>query len=143
VTFGDIDALMRYPPDLHLVTIKGSELLGAIEHSVTSRGSGPWLQVSGLRIAFDQHPQPTLKRDELKQQRAEGVEWIELAGPHLAEEFPVVTTGYLAAGKDGYGFRYHDSKCSTRPLKELLLSELPRITSIKPFPLDRIVCGDC
>jgi 2',3'-cyclic-nucleotide 2'-phosphodiesterase (5'-nucleotidase family) len=46
VTFGDVDALMRFPTELRLVSIKGSELLGAIEHSVTSWGSGPWLQVS-------------------------------------------------------------------------------------------------
>ena len=92
-------ALMPFNGDLMKGTLKGSQVLEALEHSAAQRSTEgadetSFLQVSGLRFAYD------ASRPE-----GERVLGVEVAGRPLDPEarYTVALDDYLAQGKIGYG----------------------------------------
>ncbi|WP_143534308.1 choice-of-anchor I family protein [Roseovarius albus] len=111
ISQNDIQTTLAFNNNLTLLTLTKQELVNVIEHGLGGLPgvSGRFLQVSGLKIAFDE-TQPVGDRlvnaaivDEDGGIIAQLVSNGEIVGD-TAETFRIVTLGFLAGGGDGYPF---------------------------------------
>ncbi len=95
ITIGDIYTTLPFDNTLVKVEILGSDILGALEHSVRSypEQNGGFLQVSGLEFMFD----PSREAGSRVMDVLVGGEALD-----LDKAYTVATNDFLAAGGDGY-----------------------------------------
>ncbi|HEV7589621.1 MAG TPA: bifunctional metallophosphatase/5'-nucleotidase [Longimicrobium sp.] len=89
-----------FPTRVALVSLRGSEVRGMLEHSVSGgQGEGRFLQVSGLRVRFDRSRAEGARILDVQVQR--GTAWAPLAADSV---YTVAVPDYLFGGGDGYTF---------------------------------------
>lgn len=112
--------------------VPGSVLAAALEHSAARRGSGGFLQVSGLRVTYDPGA-PAGRR--LREAQAAGA-------PLGAERvYTLCTLDYLARGGDGYAMWTEPEyrlAGDAGDSEELLLRHLRRLGRVAPREEGRI-----
>lgn len=100
ITMGDVLAVLPFRNTLSTFRISGADLRTALEHGLSGieEGKGQFLQVAGLRYAFDRSKPPNGGRLRNVELRA-GEAWLPLddAATYLA-----VTNNFIRAGGDGY-----------------------------------------
>jgi 2',3'-cyclic-nucleotide 2'-phosphodiesterase (5'-nucleotidase family) len=89
-----------FPTRVALVTLRGSDVKGMLENSVSGgQGEGRFLQLSGLKVAFDRSRAEGQRILEVQVQRGEG--WAPLAAD---SSYVVAVPDYLFGGGDRYTF---------------------------------------
>ena len=89
-----------FPTRVALVTLRGTDVKGMLENSVSGgRGEGRFLQVSGLKVAFDRSRPEGQRILDVQVQRGEG--WAPLAADST---YVVAVPDYLYGGGDRYTF---------------------------------------
>ncbi|HEU4561118.1 MAG TPA: 5'-nucleotidase C-terminal domain-containing protein [Longimicrobium sp.] len=89
-----------FPTRVALVTLRGTDVKGMLENSVSGgRGEGRFLQVSGLKVAFDRSRPEGQRILDVQVQRGEG--WAPLAAD---SSYVVAVPDYLYGGGDRYTF---------------------------------------
>ncbi|MEE8525911.1 MAG: 5'-nucleotidase C-terminal domain-containing protein [Thermoanaerobaculia bacterium] len=95
VTLRHVEEIFQYPSELKILRVTGEVLQQAVSHAITDwTGSGHWLQISGFAFRHD----PDLRT-------ADRLTLLTPAGPRPIvpdEELLVVTSGFVAAGNDGF-----------------------------------------
>ncbi|MDQ0154204.1 5'-nucleotidase C-terminal domain-containing protein [Robertmurraya andreesenii] len=100
ITLGEILTTMPYGNTLAVMTLKGTELIAALEHSVkeTPKESGGFLHVSGMKFTYDS--------SKPVGERVISVEVAEEEGKFTpldkAKEYVIATSTFTAKGGDGY-----------------------------------------
>ncbi|KAK5903061.1 hypothetical protein CgunFtcFv8_006873 [Champsocephalus gunnari] len=102
ITMEDLIAVLPFGGTFDLVTLKGSTLLKAFEHSMRRYGqsTGEFLQVSGFRVEFDLSGSPSLLRSLsilCTRCRVPQYEEVEPQGV-----YKVALPSYLVEGGDGF-----------------------------------------
>jgi hypothetical protein len=83
---------------LYEVTVTGSALWAALQHSLDRRSSGAWLHISNLAFAADRAGRVT----SALARRADGR--VEALSPGSRVPFRLVASSFLLCGGDGYAF---------------------------------------
>jgi len=102
ITKGDLLGAFPFQNSYDLLTLKGSTILKAMEHSATVIGAiqntGRFLQYSGFRVMYDPSAPEGARLVKAEAVNADGIyEKIRAEA-----EYRVVTTNYVAGGGDGY-----------------------------------------
>jgi 2',3'-cyclic-nucleotide 2'-phosphodiesterase (5'-nucleotidase family) len=134
LTRRDFLAIMPFSNQVVPLQVSGSEVRLALERGVSSVGSGPFLQVSGLRIFYDPARAPGDRVREI------------VVGDHpldVTRTYRVAVTDYMAAGGDGYAmFRRGDAAPGAKDgpvLADAVLEYIRQTASISSQPERRIV----
>ena len=104
VTLGGVLTVLPYGNTLATFELKGSDLLAALEHSVSraenpaNEGTGRFLQVAGLRFSWNPQ-QPEGKRIIKAEVRSESGTFLPL---DPQKTYKVAANDYLRKGGDGY-----------------------------------------
>nr|XP_034834351.1 uncharacterized protein LOC117990957 [Maniola hyperantus] len=103
ITRGDIITVMPYSDTLCLLTMNGTVLTQALEHSVeawrTIDTPGQFLQYSGVEVVYDLAQKPGSRIVKAAAVCSECPELIDLQDNY---EYKVVTSTFIADGGDGY-----------------------------------------
>jgi 5'-nucleotidase len=102
VTLGDVLTAFPFPNTLVVLTLSGADLLDVLEYSVAAvglhEGSGRFLQVAGMRYAYDL-AKPAGKR-------IVSVQMADAAGQYAPldpkADYRIATIDFLVRGGDGY-----------------------------------------
>ena len=95
----DLKKILPYIDNMLVVSVRGDQLLKVLENSVSlyPRHEGRFIQISGLKFAFD----PSKPSGQRVDPRL--VRFVELDEPlSLDKEYSLATTTYLRSGKDGF-----------------------------------------
>lgn len=136
ITSTSLQDILPFDKTLVLIKLTGAAIKGVLEHGAAfvedqkNGNTGRFLQVAGLRYAFDPQQSPHKRITHVSVQ--EGLNWVPL---DPAKTYGVVTNSYMAQGGDNYGqFMSHKEQWSIAiELKDLLaqflqtpLSQLPK-----------------
>ncbi|MBZ1407906.1 5'-nucleotidase C-terminal domain-containing protein, partial [Escherichia coli] len=98
-TVGKVYEVLPFGNTLVVMDLKGKEIKAALENGVSQweQGAGRFLQVSGLRYAFDlsRAPGDRVVRVEVKTEKG----YVPL---DLEATYRVVVNSFIAAGGDGF-----------------------------------------
>lgn len=100
ITYGDVYRLLPYNNKLVTYRLKGSDLLAVLEHGVSrynESGNGRFLQVSGLRYAFNPNRPVGQRITAAEVQRDAG--WHNL---DPTKEYTIASDNYIQTGGDDY-----------------------------------------
>lgn len=100
VTMGDVIAVLPFQNTLSTFTLKGADLVAALENGVSQveEGAGRFPQVAGLRFTWDGTVAPGQGRVKSVEVR-EGDAWAPL---DPAKDYGVASNNFMRAGGDGY-----------------------------------------
>ncbi|WAA09818.1 bifunctional metallophosphatase/5'-nucleotidase [Fervidibacillus albus] len=100
VTVADIRNVLPFESELVLLQIKGMDLIDILEKSVAHypKVTGAFLQVSGIRFSFNPKGEPGARIGKVEVKQENG-DYSPIDG---TKTYWVVTTEYLARGKEGY-----------------------------------------
>lgn len=100
VTMGDVLTVLPFQNTISIFDLRGADLVAALEHGVArvEEGSGAFLQVAGLRYAWDpaRPPGNRLLRAEMRT----GDSTWQPVDP--GQTYRVVTNDFLRTGGDGF-----------------------------------------
>jgi 5'-nucleotidase / UDP-sugar diphosphatase len=141
ITYGTIYRVLPFTDVLCKITLKGSDLLEALEHGLSrygGSGNGRFLQVSGLRYRFDPR-NPIGRRVVLVEI---GTRPGEFAPLEPEREYTVALDSYLRAGGDDYellrdrAIRPNDD---LGPVQDVFIEYIARHNPLQPRKEGRIV----
>lgn len=100
ITLGEILTVMPFGNTLATMTLKGSDILDALEHSVSQapKESGGFLHISGMKYTYDSSKPAGSRVVEVQVEETEGT-FVPL---DLAKDYVVTTSIFTARGGDGY-----------------------------------------
>lgn len=100
ITNGEIITVLPFGNTLTNLTLKGSEILEALEHSVSQvpNESGGFLQISGMKFTFDSSKPVGERVVSVEVEEEEGV----FTALDETKEYTIVTSDFTARGGDGY-----------------------------------------
>ena len=100
VRWEHLERTFGFPTNIGLVWLRGSDLRELVlERSVEGIGEGPFLQLSGMRFAYDRTRPAGDRVTRVEIQRGDG--WAPLADDSL---YVAATSSFLIGGGDGYRF---------------------------------------
>lgn len=105
-----VQEILPFDNKIVLATISGENLLEVLEHSLAGPLGGSFLDVAGLKIAFDAQ-KPKGKRIVFVLTENEQGKWIPLE-PH--KQYKIATNDFTFKGGEGYQF-LHASNVNCRP----------------------------
>lgn len=119
-----LERTFGFPTNVALVWLRGRDLReGVLERSVEGYGEGPFLQLSGVRYAFDRSRPAGERVVRAEVQGPDG--WAPLEDERV---YVVATTAFLLGGGDGY--RFAERSLRTVPAgPDLKLMALGALTS--------------
>lgn len=95
-----LERTFGFPTNIGLVWLRGSDLRELVlERSVEGIGEGPFLQLSGMRFAYDRSRPAGDRVTRVEIQRGDG--WAPLADDSV---YVASTSSFLVGGGDGYQF---------------------------------------
>jgi 5'-nucleotidase len=100
ITYGDVYRLLPFNNKLVTYKLKGADLLTALEHGVSrygESGNGRFLQVSGLRFAFDPNKPKGQRVSDVEVQHNAGFEPID-----LNKDYTIASDNYIQTGGDDF-----------------------------------------
>lgn len=100
ITYGDVYKLLPFNNKLVTYKLKGADLLATLEHGVSrynESGNGRFLQVSGLRYAFDPNKPKGQRIIMVEVQRDAG--WVNL---DTTKEYTIASDNYIQTGGDDF-----------------------------------------
>lgn len=141
VTLGDVLTAYPFPNTATVLTLSGADLLAVLEHGVSAvglhEGSGRFLQVAGLRYAFDMSRPAGRRIVEARVADASGV-----AAPlDPKADYRVVVTDFLFRGGDGYAMleaRGRDVERDGTPVADLVARHVTARSPLTPLHDGRI-----
>lgn len=100
ITMGDVRTVLPFDNALVALEVTGEELLRALEHSVRlyPEQNGGFLQVSGIKFAFDPDKEPGNRVHSVKVRNTNG-EYEDL---DLYKMYTIATNSFTAKGGDGF-----------------------------------------
>ncbi|MGM9925855.1 MAG: 5'-nucleotidase C-terminal domain-containing protein [Bacillus sp. (in: firmicutes)] len=100
VTLGDILTVLPFGNTLATMTLKGTEIIEALEHSVSAypKESGGFLHVSGLKYTFNSSKPAGERIQKVEVKGADGT----FAALDVNKEYVVATNAFTAKGGDGF-----------------------------------------
>lgn len=100
ITLGDILTTMPFGNTLAVMNLKGSELVAALEHSVSQapNESGGFLHVSGMKFSYDSSKEAGKRVVSVDVKGADG----EYTALDETKEYVVATSAFTAIGGDGF-----------------------------------------
>lgn len=139
ITLGEVLTVLPFGNNLVTLDLTGEEILAALEHSVSTPGSGGFMQVSGLKFKYD----PAKPVDErvwyVEALTADGYEELQ-----LDKTYRVATNAFTADGGDGYSM-FKTAKDAGRITElyivdfEVFTSYLEKFNPVSPVVEGRIV----
>lgn len=141
ITLGEVFTVLPFGNNLVTLDLTGSELLAALEHSVSQPGQGRFLQVSGIKFKYDNTLPVGEKVWQVEVKTDNGYEALK-----TDQLYTVATNAFIADGGDGYTM-FKAAKDAGR-INELLLvdyevftSYLEKFESVSPTVEGRIIQG--
>jgi len=136
ITVGEVLTVMPYGNSLGIMSLKGSEILAALEHSLKEfpKENGGFLHMSGMSVAFD----GTAKAGERVLAVYVGEEELD-----LNKMYKVATNTFTAKGGDGYSMfatAYKEGRLSEPGNVdwEMFIDYIKSLETVKPEVEDRI-----
>ncbi|XP_071955987.1 snake venom 5'-nucleotidase-like, partial [Antedon mediterranea] len=105
VTVANIRSTFPYGNTIDVIELKGKHLLQTLEHSVIEHnnqtGSGDFLQVSGIRVAYDvtRSPGERITDVQVRCSRCTEPAYVQL---NTEEVYSIITNSYIAGGGGGF-----------------------------------------
>jgi len=95
LTMGDLYTILPFDNTLYTMTVKGSDVLAAIEHGIMPANMG-WGQFSGIKVWYDETAEAG--------SRVTSIRLADGSKLDLNKEYKVVVNDFMATGGDGYNF---------------------------------------
>ncbi|WP_300385504.1 5'-nucleotidase C-terminal domain-containing protein [Clostridium sp.] len=95
LTMGDLYTILPFDNTLYTMTLKGSDVLAAIEHGIMPANMG-WGQFSGIKVWYDEKADAGSRVTSIR--LADGTKL------DLNKEYKVVVNDFMATGGDAYDF---------------------------------------
>jgi 5'-nucleotidase/UDP-sugar diphosphatase len=98
-----VQEMLPFDNRLTIGTITGDELLKTVEHSVQTAGGGKFLDVHGLKIAYDAKGEPGHRLIfALTEEKPGDGKWLPI---DPAKKYRIAINSYTFAGGEGYDFK--------------------------------------
>ena len=97
ITLGEVLTVLPFGNNLVTLDLTGEEILAALEHSVSARGAGGFMQVAGLKFKYDAAKPVGERVWYVEAMTANGYEELQ-----LDQTYRVATNAFTADGGDGY-----------------------------------------
>ena len=95
LTMGDLYTILPFDNTLYTMTLKGADVLKAIEHGIMPANMG-WGQFSGIKVWYDETAEAG--------SRVTSIRLADGSKLDLNKEYKVVVNDFMATGGDGYDF---------------------------------------
>lgn len=136
LTNADIQQIFPFDNFVVFATVNGATLKRALEHSIAEGLGGRFLDVAGLKFAYDTKRKPGEKLIFVMVKDLKG-NWaaIEDTG-----KYKIAMNHYNFDGGEGYDFSGAENVTTTKMrMSELMCSYLAKVKNVAPLPPDRIV----